>query len=52
MKHISPMTFIIDTPLSLTLCSDRDRQSVVVKWREVKTNCSAIVRSHGKEFLI
>ena len=31
---ISSMTFIIDVPLSLTYCSGRDRQSVVVKWRE------------------
>ena len=31
---IESMTFIIDVPLSLTLCSGRDRQSVVVKWRE------------------
>ena len=34
MKTISSMTFIIDMPLSLTGCSGRDRQSVVVKWRE------------------
>ena len=31
------MTFIIDVPLSLTNCSGRDRQSVVVKWRERDT---------------
>ena len=45
------MIFITDVPLSLTGCSGRDVQSEVVKWREVKTNCSAIVRSHGREFL-
>ena len=31
------MTFIIDVPLSLTSCNGRDRQSVVVKWRERDT---------------
>ena len=45
------MIFITDVPLSLTGCSGRDVQGEVVKWREVKTNCSAIVRSHGREFL-
>ena len=34
MKTTSSTTFIIDVPLSLTGCSGRDRQSVVVKWRE------------------
>ena len=34
MKTISSTTFAIDVPLSLTGCSGRDRQSVVVKWRE------------------
>ena len=34
MKTPLVMTFIVDVPLSLTCYSGRDRQSVVVKWRE------------------
>ena len=41
---------------SLLICHCHLQTAVVeievVKWREVKTNCSAIVRSHGREFLI
>ena len=37
------MTFIIDVPLSLTDCSGRDRQRVVVKWRERWRHISSMI---------